>query len=50
MAKEIQFQSSLENLEEIKKRLSLDEIAIPYSGGGDSLLIADLLGGFIYAS
>ncbi len=42
---EIKFQSSLQNLEEIKKRLSLDEIAVLYSGGGDSLLVADLLGG-----
>jgi predicted subunit of tRNA(5-methylaminomethyl-2-thiouridylate) methyltransferase len=40
----VKFQSSLENLEEIKKGLSLDEIAVLYSGGGDSLLVADILG------
>ena len=41
---EVKFQSSLEDLEEIKETLSLDEIAVLFSGGGDSLLVADLLG------
>ena len=40
---EVKFQSSLEDLEEIKETLSLDEIAVLFSGGGDSLLVADLL-------